>query len=198
VYKTSPRRGKSTPDKNITIELIGVKIKISTEGLTLEALEELIFDISRGIGQKAFVGALEGYDKKLGKERFRGTLKNIGKKIKYLQTMVGEIQYRRTLYKEKATGRARYLLDEALKVGKNQRMSLKISEIFGTLASVEAYRGVAGQISKMLGITYSHEAIRQNVIKEGKRIEEQEEKELEKVKEGIDGYRNTMQKYSHY
>ena len=72
MYKTSPRRGKSTPDKNITIELIGVKVKISTEGLTLEALEELIFDISRGIGQKAFAGALEGYDKKLGKERSRG------------------------------------------------------------------------------------------------------------------------------
>jgi len=182
VIKTSPQKGSTTPEKNITVEFPGVKLKIGTEGLTLEALEELIFDISRGIGQKAFVGALEGYDKKLGKERSRGTLKNIGKKIKYLQTMVGEIQYRRALYKEKTTGKARYLLDEALNVGKNQRMSLKISEIFGTLASVEAYRGVAEQISKLLGITYSHEAIRQNVIKEGKRIEEQEEKELEKVK----------------
>jgi hypothetical protein len=182
VIKTSPQKGSTTPEKNITVEFPGVKVKIGTEGLTLEALEELIFDISRGIGQKAFEEVIEGYDKKLGKERPKGLLKNIGKKTKYLQTRVGEIRYRRTLYQEKATNKPRYLLDEQLKMYKKQRMSLKISQILGTLASVEAYRGVAEQISKMLGITYSHEAIRQNVIKEGKRIEEQEEKGLEKVK----------------
>ena len=182
MVKTSPQKGSTTPEKKITIEFPGVKVKIRPEGLTLETLEELIFDISRGIGQKAFVGVLEGYDKKLGKERPIGMLKNVGKKIKYLQTRAGEIQYRRTLYKEKASGKFRYLLDEALKIEKNQRMSLKLSQIFGTLASVEAYRGVAEQISKLLGITYSHDAIIQNVIKERKRIEEQEEKELEKIK----------------
>ncbi len=180
--KTSPQKGRTTPEKKITVDFPGVKVKIRPEELTLETLEELIFDISRGIGQKAFAGAIKDYDKKLRKARPCGMLKNVGKKTKYLQTRVGEIPYRRTLYKEKATGKSRYLLDEALKIGKNQRMSLKISQIFGTMSSVEAYRGVASQISKLLGIRYSHEAIRQNVIKEGKRIETQEEKELEKIK----------------
>jgi len=181
VNKTSPQEGSTTPEKNITVEITGVKIKIPREGLTLESLEELIFEIIRGLGQKAFRDALEEYDGMLGKERVRGLLKNICKKTRYIQTRIGEIRYRRTKYKDKS-GKPRYLLDEALKIGKNQRMSLKISQIFGTLASVEAYRGVAEQISRLLGITYSHEAIRQNVIKEGKKIEEQEEKELEKVK----------------
>lgn len=182
MIKTSPRKGRSTPEKNISIKFSGVKVKIPKEGLTLEALEELIFDIGRQIEQRAMISALEQYDEILREERPRGKLKNIGKKLKYLQTRIGCIQYRRTLYKERSTGESRYLLDEKLKMQKNQRMSLKIAQIFGTLASVEAYRGVAGQISKLLGVTFSHEGIRQNVIKEGKRIEEQEEKELEKIR----------------
>ncbi len=136
----------------------------------------------RAIGQKAFRETLEEYDRMLRTERLRGALKNIGKKIKYIQTRIGEIKYLRTLYKEKSTGKPRYLLDEQLNMSKNQRMSLKISQILGALASVEAYRGVAEQISKLIGIRYSHEAIRQNIIKEGLRIELKEEKEFKKVK----------------
>lgn len=182
MVKTSPRIGRPTPEKNITVEIPGVKIKIPREGLTLEALEEMIFDIVCAMGRQAMTKALREYDRMLGAERKRGMFKNIGKKTKYLQTRLGEICYRRTLYKEKVTGKARYMLDEALKVARNQRMSLKIARIFGTLASEGAYRGVAEQISQLLGIRYSHEAIRQNVIQEGLRIEAREEKELEKVK----------------
>lgn len=179
---TLPQIGSATPEKNITIEFTGVKIKIPREGLTLEVLEELVFDISKGIGRKAMEGAFAGYDEKLREERPRGRLKQISLKVRYLQTRIGEVRYRRRLYKEKETEKPRYLLDEALKVGKNQRMSLRVSQIFGALAAVEAYRGVAEQISKLLGLRYSHEAIRQNVIKEGIRIEGQEAQELEKVK----------------
>ncbi len=180
---TLPQKGSTTPDKNITIEFTGVKIKIEPDGLTLEAFEELVFDISREIAQKAMQGALECYDEKLRRERLRGSLKNMGEKRKYIQTRVGCVEYRRTLYKEMPGGKARYLLDEQLKMQKNQRMSLTLSQIFGTLASVEPYREAAKEICQLLGITYSHEAIRQNVIKEGRRIEEQEEKELEKVRQ---------------
>jgi len=35
-----PQKGRATPEKNITVEFPGVKVKISTAGLTLEALEE--------------------------------------------------------------------------------------------------------------------------------------------------------------
>jgi hypothetical protein len=182
VVKTSPQFGKPTPEENIAVEITGVKLKIPREGLTLEALEGLIFDITRAIGQQAMVKALEQYDEMLKKERARGKLKNVCKKTKYVQTRLGEVCYRRTLYKEKVTGKSRYLLDEQLKMHRNQRMSLKMSQILGTLASLEPYRGVAQQVSMLLGVTYSHEAIRRNVIKEGLRIEEQEEKELEKIK----------------
>ena len=167
----------------ITLEFKPVKLKMSVKNLTLETLEEAIFDIRQEIGKVAFVNALKEYDEVLAKNRARGTLKNIRKKTKYLQTRVGDIQYSRTLYKEKTTGKPKYLLDEALGIDKNQRMSLRMLEIMGLLASVGPYRGAEEQLSRLLGVPWSHEAIRQNVIREGKRIEEREAKEHQKIRE---------------
>ena len=167
----------------ITLEFKPVKIKIPTENLTLEALEEMIFDIRQEQGKTAFVNALGQYDDILAKRRPRGTLKNICRKTKYLQTRVGDIQYKRRLYKEKPTAKPRYLLDEALKVEKNQRLSLKMMQLMGVLASVGPYRSAQERLSELLGLSLSHEAIRQNVIAEGKRIEKREAKEHQKIKE---------------
>ncbi len=167
----------------ITLEFKAVKVKIPAENLTLETLEEAIFDIRQEIGKTAFVNALKHYDDVLRTDRPRGTLKNIHTKTKYLQTRLGDIQYSRTLYEEKATGKPRYLLDEALGIGVNQRKSLKMSQLTTTLASVNPYRQACEQLSKLLGIRLSHEAIRQDVIAEGKRIEDREAKEHQKVKE---------------
>lgn len=166
----------------ITLEFKPVKVKIPTENLTLEALEEMIFDIRQELGKTTFVNVLKEYDEVLAKNRPRGTFKNIRKKTKYLQTRVGDIQYSRTLYKEKATKKARYLLDEALKIDTNQRMSLKMSQILGALASSNPYREAENSLKRLLGINWSHEAIRQNVIREGKRIEKWEKEEHQQVK----------------
>ena len=60
---------------------------------------------------------------------------------------------------------------------RNQRMSLKVTQLMGLLAASSPYRVVQEQLSKLLGVSWSHEAIRQSVIAEGKRIEAQESKE---------------------
>lgn len=167
----------------ITLEFKPVKLKIPIEGLTLEALEEMIFDIRQEVGKAAFVNALKEYDDILAKRRPWGELKNIHKKTKYLQTRVGDIQYSRNLYREKQSKKPRYLLDEALKIDKNQRLSLKMMQLMGVLASASPYRAAQEQLAKLLGLSWSHEAIRQNVITEGRRIEEREAKEHQKIKE---------------
>lgn len=167
----------------ITLEFKSVKADIPIENLTLEGLEQMVFDIRQELGKTALVNALRQYDVVLMKNRGRGKLKNICVKSKDLTTRVGDIPYRRRLYKEKMTGKPRYLLDEALGIEKNQRMSLRMVEIMGTLAAVGPYRKAEGQLAKLLGISYSQEAIRQNVIREGKRIEEREVKEHKKIKE---------------
>ena len=57
-----------------------------------------------------------------------------------------------------------------------------MSQLLGTLASTGPYRGVEDSLNKLLGINWSHEAIRQNVIREGKRIEKREKEEHQKIK----------------
>lgn len=96
---------------------------------------------------------------------------------------MGDIQYKRTLFKDRQTGKAKYLLEEALKIEKNQRMSLRMMQIMGVLSASSPYRAVEEQLKKLLGISCSYEAIRQRVIAEGKEIEEQEEKEHLKIRE---------------
>lgn len=167
----------------ITLEFKAVKAKISTKNLTLEALEEMIFDIRQEIGKTAFVDALKQYDEVLRKSRPRGTLKNIHRKTKYLQTRVGDIQYSRTLYRQKVAGKKRYLLDEALGIGVNQRKSLRMSRLTTTLASVGPYRAAQAQLYSLLGLSLSHEAVRQDIIAEGRRIEAQEAREHQKIKQ---------------
>ena len=55
-------------------------------------------------------------------------------------------------------------------------------QLIGSLASMSPYREVGSNLNKLLGISWSHEAIRQNVIREGKRIEEREREEHRQVK----------------
>ena len=167
----------------ITLEFKAVKVKIPIENLTLEGLEQMTFDLRQELGKTALVNALRQYDEVLRESRPRGELKNIRIMTKNLTTRLGDIPYSRTLYKEKSSGEPKYLLDEALGLDKKQRMSLRMIEIMGLLASAEPYRNTQEQLVKLLGISLSHEAIRQNVIREGKRIEAREAQEHKKIKE---------------
>ena len=46
----------------ITPEFKPVKVKVPVQGLTLEALEEMVFDIRQELGKAAFVDILRQYD----------------------------------------------------------------------------------------------------------------------------------------
>jgi len=174
-------KGSATPERTITVEFSSVKVKIPTPGLTFEGLEELIFDISRSISQKAFIEALNDYDLLLSRNRGRGNYKNLGSRTKKLQTIIGEVIYKRRLYRN-TSGDLVYLLDEALGMVKNQRMSLKLGQIFGILANMGPYRAAQESLNKLTGLFRSHENIRLNAIKEGRRIEQRRNEEIKKIK----------------
>jgi hypothetical protein len=165
----------------ITVEFKSVKLKIPQEGLTLETLEQMIFDISRSVAQAALVKALNDYDSNLSKSRTRGLYKNLGRRQKKLQTIIGEILYKRRAYRKKNSGLV-YLLDEALKLSKNQRLSLRLKQLFTLLANLGPYRAAQESLSKLTGLFRSHENIRLHVIKEGRRIEQRRNQEIQKIK----------------
>jgi len=163
---------------NITITFPQVKVKIPIKGLTFDILENMLFEILQNIARKVFEKAITDIDSYLRSKRERGKLKNTGKRRKYFLTRFGDILYTRTRYKDRC-GKTHYLLDEALSISKNQRISLCQARIEYFLASLSSYREVVGQAQLLLG--NFHESIRMGVIREVKLIIENQEKKLKQI-----------------
>jgi hypothetical protein len=165
----------------ITITFPEVKVKIPIKGLTFDILENMLFEILQNIARKVFEKAITDIDSYLRNKRERGKLKNTGKREKYFLTRFGDILYSRTRYKDRKTGKSCYLLDEALSIVKNQRISLSRARIENFLSALSSYREVVTCARLLLGNFRSHEAIRQSVLKEGKLLLENQEKRLRQI-----------------
>jgi len=134
----------------------------------------------KNIARKVFEKALTDIDSYLRNKRERGKLKNTGKREKYFLARFGDILYSRTRYKDRC-GKSHYLLDEALSIKKNQRISLSRARIECFLSALSSYREVVEGIRLLIGGPHCHEAIRQSVIKEAKLIIENQEKKLKQI-----------------
>jgi len=140
----------------ITITFPEVKVKIPIKGLTFDILENMLFEILQNIARKVFEKAITDIDNYLRSKRERGKLKNTGKRKKYFLTRFGDILYARTRYKDRQ-GKIYYLLDEALNISKNQRISLIRARIECFLSALSSCREVVGQARLLLGNFRSHE-----------------------------------------
>ncbi len=166
--------------ETITITFPQVKVNLGINDITFDTLENTVFDISQQIGGKVLEKALYDIDDNLRQIRQKGTLKNTGKRPKYLLTRLGDIRYKRTRYKDKE-GNARYLLNEKLGLEKNQRISLSRAKIETLITTISTYRGAKQNVELLTGCTRSHEAIRQSVIKEAERIINYQNYSIEKA-----------------
>jgi hypothetical protein len=164
----------------ITITFPEVKIEIPMKGLTFDILENLIFDMIQKIAQMVFTKALADIDHYLRQNRKRGQLVNTGKRSKTFLTRFGDVCISRTRYLDK-TGKARYLLDEALSTLKNQRISLSRAMMECLLASLSSYREVVEQVQLLLGHSRSHESIRKSILTEGRLLIEHEQQRLQQM-----------------
>jgi len=165
----------------IAITFPEVKISAQIKDLSFDTLENMIFEISQHISCKVFEKAITDIDDSLRNKRARGILKNTGKRKKYFLTRFGDLYYSRTRYKDKS-GKSCYLLDEALSIVKNQRISLCRAMIESFLATFSSYREVVTQAKLLLGSIRSHESIRRGVIKEAKGLIEAEKKRLQNIR----------------
>lgn len=165
----------------IAITFPEVKVNAPIKDLSFDTLENMIFEITQHIACKVFEKALTDIDGNLRNKRERGILKNTGNRKKYFLTRFGDICYARTRYKDKA-GKSHYLLDEALSIVKNQRISLSRAMIESYLATASSYREVVTQAKLLLGHFRSHESIRQGVIKEAQGLIEAEKKRLQTIR----------------
>jgi hypothetical protein len=168
--------------ERIAIRFPEVKFEMPIEGIKFDELEELAFDISRQIGCKAIEGFLGDLDDGLRKERPKGELENRGKVFKHILTRLGDVKYSRVRYKEKSTGRSRYLVDEAMGLELDQRISLSRQKLEVHAVSEVTYRQGRENIKRITGSSRSYEAMRQSVIKEAEKIIEHQERSLKKMR----------------
>ena len=142
----------------ITITFPEVKVNTEIKDLTFDILEDMIFEILQNIARKVFEKAITDIDDYLRNKRERGKLNNTGKREKYFLTRFGDILYSRTRYKDQEN-KSHYLLDEALSISKNQRISLSRARIECFLSGFSSYREVVEGIRLLIGGPRCHEAI---------------------------------------
>ena len=183
LQRDNPKEGgNSTPMETITILFPEVKLEIPIKGIKFDNLEEIAFDVSRQIGCKAMEGFLKDLDENLRKERQRGRLENLGKVFKHLLTRLGDVNYTRTRYADKATGEVRYLADEVMGLIRDQRISLSRQKLEAHAVSEATYRQGKENIKRITGSSRSHEAMRQSVIREAEKIIGYQERSFEKTR----------------
>ena len=166
----------------ISITFPQVKINVPLNDITFDTLEQMVFDITQRIGRKVIEKTLGDIDDILRVNRPEKVFENAGKREKYFLTRLGDIRYERTRYIDKASGASRYLLEEKLKIAKNQRISLLRAKIEMLIASLTTYRSTEKDVELLTGYRRSHESIRQSIIKEAERIVAYQESAIEKIR----------------
>jgi len=148
----------------------------------MDRLEQTIFETTQELGKKTMEKFAEDYDRALMQGRDSSILRHAGKRCKHFMTRMGDIQYQRTRYIDKNTGKSVYLLDKKLGIQPNQRISLKRSQMEILLASYSSYRRTQEDIGLLTGQRRSHEAGRQSILKEAKRVIAHENKQIAQIK----------------
>jgi hypothetical protein len=159
----------------LTITLPSLQVTIPEGELDIQHLEKFVFQLVKVIGQHILTSILQFLDNQLRKERKRGELSNCGKRSKYLLTLLGNITYSKYLYRDKE-GHYRCLLDEALGLKPNQRMSTHYKKITGLFSFIAgSYRNAQRFLEYCYGDSVSFECIRQQVQCQGTQIQKQKE-----------------------
>ena len=150
---------------------------VTEKRVDFNSFERKVFAACCAAGCEMIRAQLEGWDRELATMRDRSIYRHKGKRKTVLKTIMGEVEYERTIYEQKnndCTKSFVYLLDKA--IGKNGSgfMSGMLSAQIAEAACAGPYRRAAQSVSEMTGQSISHTAA-WNVVQElGERIDAQE------------------------
>lgn len=106
-------------------------------------LEEGVRRLVQEAGQKVFAWALEELDERLLEERDKANLDVVKFCERRWVSTFGSMTVRRRLYKDRSTGRYRFLLDEALGWEPNKRLTDRMEEVALVLGTEMPFRQAA-------------------------------------------------------
>lgn len=150
------------------------------EGKGFEDLEREVFEGLCRSAREAIVRFLEALDLALSQGR-EAALRLVGKRPRTLVTRFGDVVFKRRLYREKGTGRYRFLLDEALGLPVREAVSKTVATLALSLAAVLPFRRAVEVLGRFLPQAFSATALQRLVWRFGGRVEEAEAKGQEAV-----------------
>jgi hypothetical protein len=156
--------------------------ELMQEELSFEQLEESLWKASLKLFQHLMVEVLELFDKKLMENRDKERYENKETNSRTVQTLVGEVSFKRRYYRDREEERWVYLLDEALGIEEEKIISPGLLRLGVTWATKgPSYRDARDRLTDLYGAqVLSHEAIRQALLELGAACERELENRIVK------------------
>lgn len=154
---------------------------VANNEINFNELEQKIYKFVCELGCNLLKEIIEKYDEKLQNERDKKTFRHRGLKTDSIKTIMGVVEYKRTIYEhiEDNQKTYRYLLDEKLKLSEFGKISENLADkILNIAVETNSYRDAAEQLMQNLNISISHETVREIVLKAGIKIIEKENEEI--------------------
>ena len=160
---------------------------VANNEINFNELEKKIYKFVCKLGCNLIKEIIEKYDEKLRDARDKKKFRNRGLRGDTVKTVMGEIEYKRTIYEynENEETKFTYLLDEKLKLYEFGKISSNlVDKILNMVVETNSYRDAATQLMQCFSnLSISHETVRDIVIKSGIKIIEKENEEIELYEE---------------
>ena len=165
---------------------------ITSNEVKFNDLEKKVFKFVCYFGCLIIKMMLEAYDRKLMNARDTKKYRHKGLRKTSVNTVMGEINYKRVMYEVEEDGikKTVYLLDEKLNINVEGKVSSNLVEkVIETVPITDSYRKSETVIDETTNISLSHEKIRQIIVKVGDKItnKEKEERKLLDKKQLVAG-----------
>lgn len=153
---------------------------ITSDEVKFNDLEKKVFKFVCFFGCLIIKLLLESYDRKLMKSRDSKKYRHKGLRTTHVNTVMGEIKFKRAMYEIKEDGIAKtiYLLDKKLNINSEGNISNNLIEkVVEVVPITDSYRKAETVINETTNTTLSHEKIRNIIVKIGDKITSKEKEE---------------------
>jgi len=161
----------------IPIELqTEVNLSVPEDGLDFKTLEQWCMQLVCVVFVEVLEQVLRALDEQLKETRDRARYQINDFRERTVETLVGPVRIYRRYYEDVVTGERVFLLDRLLGLPKRVRLSSWLqTEVVQRAVRAPSYRKAAAGVSSILrAVSISHEGARQQVLKAGTVVQQQE------------------------
>jgi hypothetical protein len=165
----------------LEITIPSTKVSISEGEVNFLSLEQTFLEVGKKLGREALGSVLKQMDKTLeeSRDKERYVLKDV--RSRKILTTLGELNLHRRYYRDQKEKRHVALLDEALGIEKDSRLSGRLKDLSCQFATEMSFGKVSQLLESTLGEAVSRHGIWKTVQEKGAEVEEKQSWERDQV-----------------